>query len=78
MSSDDGAGRKVRRLNEIANKIRDHGNNGIPLVALQTWTERRLGLSPERLLAYVGILERTREVHFDPEKRRYYHVDTMR
>jgi hypothetical protein len=76
MSSDDGAGRKVRRLNQIADKVKSHGAAGIPLSALQVWAERSLGLSAERTSIYISLLERTRELFFDAERRRYYHVES--
>ncbi len=61
----DGAGRKVARLNDLARKVKEHGDKGIATNSLLTWAERRHGISESTVRGYLKILERNREIKED-------------
>jgi len=59
---EDGAGRKVERLNRLVELVRSRSGKGISLDELKTIAERKLGLSPKRVESYIRLLGRTREI----------------
>jgi len=59
---EDGAGRKVQRLNKLVAFVSSCGDKGISRDYLSVWTERNIGLKPQRLQAYLHLLCTTREL----------------
>ena len=59
---EDGAGRKVKRLDRLLTFIVGAASKGCSRSQIVVWAERNLGLSEKRIEAYLRLLSRTHEI----------------
>ena len=64
----DGADKKVARIDAIKSYIKNAADKGRTRSQIYTFAERKLGLNPKRIEAYLRLLVRNREVREQHKK----------